>query len=52
MNIDDSGKATKAVVATVFRREPNIIIIEMINVTIDALLNIDRFAPSFVSATK
>ena len=52
MNIDDRGKATKAVVAIVFRCEPNIIIIEMINVTIDALLNIDRFAPSFVSATK
>ena len=45
MNIDDRGKATKAVVEMEPSREPNTIIVEMISATIDALLNIDRLVP-------
>ena len=52
MNIDDRGKATKAVVEIEPSREPNTIIVEMISATMDALLNIDRLVPSCVRTIK
>ena len=52
MNIDDRGKATKAVVEIEPSREPTTIIVEMISATMDALLNIDRLVPSCVWTIK
>lgn len=52
MNIDERGKATKEVVEIAFSREPDTIIIEIISATIDALINMEKFAPSCVRAMK